>query len=674
MPNQLADETSPYLQQHQDNPVDWFPWNNTALLKARQENKPIFLSIGYSACHWCHVMAHESFENPQTAQLLNDHFISIKVDREERPDLDDIYMQAVVMLTGQGGWPLSVFLTPDLKPFFGGTYFPPHPRHRLPSFNQVLRSVIDTWLNQPESLEHNAQILTNAIKHEHHPTHSSPTMPNLDLIIKRLHTAYDWKTGGWGTAPKFPQPMLIEFLIQSALAGSPQANQMTVHILEKMSQGGMYDLIGGGFHRYSTDTNWLIPHFEKMLYDNAQLALAYLHAYALTRHPRLKHVVEKTLSFIQFEMTNPQGGFYSSIDADTEEGEGRYYAWDVEELKTLLSPDEFALLESATHLSLRGNFEHGLNVLQIQSDNFTSEDPGGIKLQSVFKKLKAVRDRRNAPGKDEKIITEWNGMAIRAFAEAGLLFNNPEYVDIARTGVRFITENLFSPEGKLYRTWRDGKASHPGTLADYASLILALHAVYLIDFDPQLFQQMRSFFKALQRDFASEGSLYDDASTGVIDLIVRPRALQDNATPSGNALAAYVHWLFGNYDHAPAHLDRAERMVRHAGSVIQDYPTSFGCWLQVSGLLQHKTQQVALITLEGLKSLQPFLDVYRHTYRPHVIIAVQHGQTSPDSIRPAVLEGRSTITDRPTAYVCQGFICLEPVTESSKFKDQLDQN
>jgi uncharacterized protein len=585
-------------------------------------------------------------------------------------------MQAVVMLTGQGGWPLSVFLTPDLKPFLAAHIFPRNSPAWLPSFNQVLRSVIDTWKNQPESLEHNASILTNADQETASGDQSSETMNlDLDLIIKRLHTAYDWETGGWGRAPKFPQPMLIEFLIQSAGRQPTGESIESVHLLEKHVTEAACMIWSGEVFTATAR----IPTGSSRISKKCFMTMRNWHwlicmAYALTGHPRLKHVVEKTLSFIQFEMTNPQGGFYSSIDADTEEGEGRYYAWDVEELKTLLSPDEFALLESATHLSLRGNFEHGLNVLQIQSDNFTSEDPGGIKLQSVFKKLKAVRDRRNAPGKDEKIITEWNGMAIRAFAEAGLLFNNPEYVDIARTGVRFITENLFSPEGKLYRTWRDGKASHPGTLADYASLILALHAVYLIDFDPQLFQQMRSVFKALQRDFASEGSLYDDASTGVIDLIVRPRALQDNATPSGNALAAYVHWLFGNYDHAPAHLDRAEQMVRHAGSVIQDYPTSFGCWLQVSGLLQHKTQQVALITLEGLKSLQPFLDVYRHTYRPHVIIAVQHGQTSPDSIRPAVLEGRSTITDRPTAYVCQGFICLEPVTESSKFKDQLDQN
>ena len=680
MANHLANQTSPYLQQHKNNPVDWYPWDETALSRARLEDKPIFLSIGYAACHWCHVMAHESFENPLTAQLLNDNFINIKVDREERPDLDDIYMQAVVMLTGQGGWPMSVFLTPDLKPFYGGTYFPPVPRHGLPSFNQVINSVIDAWNNQPEVLRKNASVLTEQItKQQNHQTDPEKTA-DLDAVINRLHSVYDWESGGWGRAPRFPQPMLIEFLIQRALVGNPQAAELASHLLKSMARGGMYDLVGGGFHRYSTDAHWLIPHFEKMLYDNAQLALAYLHGFALTGENHYREIAESTLDFLHRDMSNPEGGFYSSTDADTPEGEGRYYAWKVDELQKLLSVDEFNYLQERTGLTQRGNFETGLNILQLiepidhSSDERENPDKAQFfRLQGIFKKMKQARDQRLPPGKDEKIITEWNALALRAFAEAGLLLNRQDYIETAIKGSRFILENLLSPQGQLFRTWRDGKASQPGTLADYAALILALNAVYVIDFDPNIYHHMQSLFTTLQEVFASSDNLYYDAAINVADLIVRPRNIQDNATPSGNAMAAHVHWLFANYEHDPDLLDLANQMVNLTGNNLAEFPTSFGYWLQVAGLIAADTSQIALVSLDEMSSLQPFLKIYRQTYRPFSIIAARHASDIENARYPAILDDRPTIDGKPTAYVCQGFVCKSPVTDPLHFENQLKQ-
>ena len=679
MPNRLSTESSPYLLQHKDNPVDWYPWNDAALSRARQENKPIFLSIGYSACHWCHVMAHESFEDPQTAQILNENFINIKVDREERPDIDDIYMQAVVLLTGQGGWPLSVFLTPDLKPFYGGTYFPPRPRHGLPAFTQVLLSIIETWQNQPESVSNNAEILTSAIQKQQVHQEEPEEQLELAAIVDRLAAAYDWDTGGWGHAPKFPQPMLIEFLIQQALIGNQKAQKITDHLLDQMARGGMYDVVGGGFHRYSTDVYWLIPHFEKMLYDNAQLALAYLHAYALTGKRTFLEVTKTTLDFIQREMADSAGGFYASIDADTPEGEGRYYAWHMNELGEVLSPGELSMLEEHMGISAQGNFEHGHNILQYKrtiKDNPSEMNHGehqSAGFDKLLVKLREARAKRTPPGKDRKVITEWNAMAIRTFAEAGILLNHSDYLRTAEESAQFILNNLISTEGKLYRTWQNGKASQPATLADYAGLIAALNAVYNIAFDPHYYQSIRILFETMQKIFESQDALYFDAAVDVVDLIVRPRNLQDNAIPSGNAMAAYAHWLIANYDHDPAHIDRTQQMIAQIGKLASAYPTSFGFWLQIAGLITHTTQQIALVSDKGLPSLDPFLSIYRKAYRPFSIIAARYADHTAKSGLPAILDDRPTLNGKPTAYICQGFICRAPVTLPHDFEEQLDQ-
>jgi len=489
MSNRLKNASSPYLRQHQDNPVDWYTWGDEALTKAKTKNKPIFLSIGYAACHWCHVMAHESFEDPLTASILNEHFISIKVDREERPDLDDIYMRAVVALTGQGGWPMSVFLTPGLKPFYGGTYFPPMPSYGRPSFTQVLKSVIDVWHNNPQAVQKNAQVLTNAVKSQFQVPDDSDQKINLDSIIKVLNQNYDWQKGGWGNAPKFPQAMLIQFLLQRAMKGDHLAEKMAAHVLDHMSQGGMYDIVGGGFHRYSTDAIWLIPHFEKMLYDNALLAQVYLHAFALTGDPVYKHIVTNTLDFILRELAHPDGGFYASLDADTVDGEGRYYAWRMDAFKDSLSRDQFTLLQNTMELPGEGNFEDGLLIFRYKDNLHVLAEKLDMTIENLLEELsinflilRETRNRLTPPTKDDKIITSWNAMVIQAFAEAGLLFEQERYLTAAKDALNFLLANLQDESGRLMRSWSQGKANNPGTLADYAGLVLALRSVYEIDF------------------------------------------------------------------------------------------------------------------------------------------------------------------------------------------------
>ena len=679
MPNRLANETSPYLRQHQDNPVDWYPWGEEALTKARQENKPIFLSIGYAACHWCHVMAHESFEDPHIASILNENFISIKVDREERPDLDDIYMQAVVILTQRGGWPMSVFLTPDLEPFFGGTYFPPSPRYGMPSFEQVLMSVLDAWHNQRSDVDKSARSITRAIQSQFDQPAENGVKLDLPNIVNSLHNTYDWKNGGWGHAPKFPQPMLIEFLIQRAMTGNLKAIKLVEHVLDRMSQGGMYDLVGGGFHRYSTDASWLIPHFEKMLYDNAQLAEAYLHGYALTGNTYFRQVAVQTLQFIQREMTSPEGGFYASLDADTPEGEGRYYGYTLETLRENLTRDEFNQLNDVIHLSEDGNFEAGLNILrfrqsigELAAENNLSINELMNRLNPIFAKLRLLRSSRTKPGRDEKIITGWNAMAIKAFAQAGLLLGDHAFLQTANQAAKFLLSELRLPDGRMKRSWSEGKASHPAALEDVAGMILAMHAVYEIDFAPEYYRSMRTLYSIIEEDFAAGDGLYFDASADVDNLIVRPQNLQDNATPSGNALAGHVHWLLGNYEHDPSHFDHLSRMLGAVSKQVNQYPTSFGYWLKIADLAEKQSQQIALISESGPGSLQHFLDIINEHFRPYTIIAAKYLEKDNEPEFPGLLANRPVIDGKPTAYVCRGFSCKMPVTNPEAMREQLE--
>ncbi|HEY9122495.1 MAG TPA: thioredoxin domain-containing protein [Brevefilum sp.] len=680
MSNRLRNASSPYLRQHKDNPVDWYFWGEEALTKAKMENKPIFLSIGYAACHWCHVMAHESFEDPYTASILNEHFISVKVDREERPDLDDIYMHAVVALTGQGGWPMSVFLTPDLKPFYGGTYFPPISAYGMPSFTQVLRSVIDVWQNNPQAVQKNARVLTNAVQSQFQVPDDSDQKINLDSIIKVLNQNYDWQRGGWGNAPKFPQAMLIQFLLQRAMKGDNLAEKMAVHALDHMAQGGMYDIIGGGFHRYSTDARWLVPHFEKMLYDNALLAQVYIHAFSLTGDPVYKHIAANTLDFILREMAHQDGGFYASLDADTVDGEGRYYAWRMDAFKDRLSQEQFTLLRNTMELPGEGNFEDGLLILRYKDKLYILAEKLDMtienlleELSKIFSILRETRKRLTPPTKDDKIITSWNAMAIQAFAAAGLLFKHEKYLTAAKDALNFLLTNLQDESGSVLRSWSQGKANNPGTLADYAGLVLALRSVYEIDFSPSIFTKMREIFRIMRSEFKGEGHLYYDTHANLSDLFLRPINLQDNSVPSGNALAAHAHWLMAQYEHDTQSQEQFINMVRTVYPQAGEYPFGFGYWLEMADLMGYPAQQIALVSSGSVETIDPFLRIYRKEFRPDRVIAARYGSMSETKELPSLLEDRNMVDDLPTAYVCLGHTCQQPTNDIELFTQQLDR-
>src|SRR5688572_28076099 len=477
--NKLVNSTSPYLLQHAHNAVNWHPWGEEALNKARVENKPIFLSIGYAACHWCHVMAHESFEDEETAAFMNGHFVNIKVDREERPDLDGIYMRATVAMTGSGGWPMSVFLTPDLKPFYTGTYFPPVQRYNMPAFKDVLAGIARAWKEEPDEIERVGEQVSGHLQQALSVSKTSEiafTQEALDAAVRSLIDSYVWGYGGWGSAPKFPQPMTIEFLLRRALTPNPSpdvrgespALKPAVHMLKAMARGGMYDAVGGGFSRYSVDNFWRVPHFEKMLYDNAQLARAYLHAWQITKDPFFKQIVVETLDFIEREMTHPEGGFYSSLDADSEGEEGKFYVWTLEEIRDVLKEDS-EFFEAAYGITVRGNWE-GKTVLQrsLDDDSLAARfklTPEAVhaKLSDSHSRLLDARAARIRPGTDDKILTAWNGLLLTTIAEAARVFEEPDlqkkYALLATRNADFLLNSL-RPDGKLKRSWREEKITN----------------------------------------------------------------------------------------------------------------------------------------------------------------------------------------------------------------------
>src|SRR5688572_12018708 len=556
MSNQLIHESSPYLLQHVNNPVNWYPWGEEALTKARTENKPIFLSIGYAACHWCHVMAHESFEDEETAAFMNEHFVNIKVDREERPDLDTIYMQATVAMTGSGGWPMSVFLTPDLKPFYTGTYFPPVQRYNMPSFKDVLNGIAKAWKEEPDKITQVGDQVSGHLQQTLNISQRSETVftqETLDTAVRSLIESYDWGYGGWGAAPNFPQPMTIEFLLRRALyptpspsgTGESEALKPAVHALRAMARGGMYDVVGGGFSRYSVDNFWRVPHFEKMLYDNAQLARAYLHAWQITKDPLFKQIVIETLDFIEREMTHPDGGFYSSLDADSEGEEGKFYVWTLEEIRGVLKEDS-EFFEAAYGITVRGNWE-GKTVLQRSLDDASlaarfklTPEAVHAKLGDSHSRLLAARAARIRPGTDDKILTAWNGLLLTTIAEAARVFEEPDlqkkYALLATRNADFLLNSL-RPDGKLKRSWREEKITNEVFLEDYAALILGLLELYQTDFNDKWFTSARELADEMIELFNDPNAGFFDTPKNSEELLIRPKDIQDSATPSGNALA-----------------------------------------------------------------------------------------------------------------------------------------
>ena len=678
MANRLAQESSPYLLQHADNPVDWYPWGEEALAKAREEEKPILLSIGYAACHWCHVMAHESFEDEETAAIMNRHFVNVKVDREERPDLDSIYMNAVVAMTGQGGWPMTVFLTPEGHPFYGGTYFPPTARYGMPAFRQVLESVARAWETKRDEIEGSATEVSQHLGRQlgllGQQGELNPAL--FDQALKGLRQSYDGVHGGWGSAPKFPQPMTIEFLLRMAHSGDDEsALQMAAHTLEMMARGGMYDHLGGGFARYSTDARWLVPHFEKMLYDNALLARVYLHAWQLTGRDDFRRVAEETLDWVVREMRHEDGGFFSSLDADSEGEEGKFYVWQRDEIEAVLEPDDVSLFMLYYDVSQRGNWE-GANILntprtleEVAGTLGIDENEARERLERARQKLYDVRSQRVWPGLDDKVLTSWNGLMMAAFAEAGRILERDDYTAVAVQNAQFLYNNLRTAEGRLLRTWKAGsEGRYNGYLEDYVYLADGLLALYQTVFDERWFQWAEELAQMILEHFRDEeaGGFYD-TSDDHEDLIHRPKDVQDNAVPSGNAMAATVLLTLSLFTGKGDYWELAEQMVGAMGAAMAQYPTGFAQWLNAATLIMGQPQEVAIVGQPGEPGTQALLDVLNETYRPYQVVAVGHnGDAVP------LLRNRTRLKDRATAYVCRQFVCRQPVAEPEALREQLE--
>lgn len=696
MRNRLAGENSPYLLQHADNPVNWYPWNDEALETARKEDKPIFLSIGYAACHWCHVMAHESFEDPQTAALMNQYFVNIKVDREERPDLDGIYMQAVTALTGSGGWPMSVFMTPEGQPFYGGTYFPPIRRYQMPSFPELLEAIARLWREDRQQLLSSAEKITQHLKNNQMQVlpDTSLDVSQLEKVTLQLAQSYDWQHGGWGKAPKFPQPMAIGFLLQRAAVGDKLALDVSLHTLNAMAQGGMYDVVGGGFARYSTDEHWLIPHFEKMLYDNAQLARVYLHASLLTGDEYLRQVCEETLDFMHRELF-PQmstdkagGGFFSSLDADSDGEEGKYYSWELQELENALrdfQPKQavpidlniLSLFKSVYRIEGDGNFEGKFVFQRSKSWEDLSQHfqlPGEVirnLLSEIHQHLKQLRDKRIRPGTDDKVLVSWNGLALQAFAEAARYLKRSDYLEIARHNADFLLTELHTGE-RLLRSWRNGQAQHNAYLEDYASLALGLLALYQSDPDPYWFNSAQQLAQEMIDHFRDSQGGFFDTRDDHDPLLLRPKDIQDNATPSGNALACQVLLELSAFTGNGEFRDQAEKMLRGVASFAERYPTAFSRWLCAMDFALAEVKDVAILGEAGEPNTQALVDAVWLQYRPHLVLA-QSGIPPADN-SPALLFDRPLIGDKATAYVCQGFVCQQPVTDPERLWALLQQD
>jgi uncharacterized protein len=661
MANRLAEETSPYLIQHKDNPVDWLPWGPEALGRAAREDKPILLSIGYSACHWCHVMEHESFEDEETASLINESFVPIKVDREERPDVDDIYMEAVQGMTGQGGWPLTVFLDPEGVPFYGGTYFPPEPRQGMPSFRQVLEATAGAYRTQREELrEASARIreslgAVGQVEQSQEPLDQSL----LSQATSGLQAAFDRSHGGFGSAPKFPPASALEFLLDS---GQNDPVRLT---LDKMMHGGIYDQLGGGFHRYSVDAAWLVPHFEKMLYDNALLARVYLHGWQVMEEEGWRRVCEETLEWALREMRGPEGGFYSALDADSEGEEGRFYVWNEAEMREALTEAGLAAdaLERALGywgVSQAGNFE-GKNILHVPL-GASAQQPA--ELADARRALYAWRDRRVRPGLDDKRICSWNALMIAALADAGAAMGRQDYLDAASACARFVWESMRDSEGRLRRTWKEGEARLNAYLEDHAFLVEGLLRLYEATLEVRWFDAARETADSMIERFADdERGGFFTTSNDHEELIARRKDVGDHPIPSGNSSAAYGLLRLSALTGERAYEQRAVGTMRLFAPAAARHPDAFGHLLQAIDFHLSPVREIALVApangAAGSARLAELAGVVRSAHRPHVVLA--GGPEGSD--RPELLRERPAVEGKPAAYVCEQFACKAPVTD-----------
>jgi uncharacterized protein YyaL (SSP411 family) len=654
MPNRLAQETSPYLLQHRDNPVDWYPWGSEALERAQEEDKPILLSVGYSACHWCHVMERESFEDPETAAYMNEHFVSVKVDREERPDVDAIYMEAVQSITGHGGWPMTVFLDPDGVPFYGGTYFPPDESRGMPSFRMVMEAVVHAFETQREEIREKAPIARARLGAigETEPS-ELPGTAELEEAVQRLLAVADRRNGGFGGAPKFPPASSLELLLAR---GETQHAELT---LDRMLAGGIYDQLGGGLARYSVDAVWLVPHFEKMLYDNALLARTYLHGWQTLGHERYRRACEETLDWMLREMRGPEGGFYSALDADSEGEEGRFYVWTPEQVREVLGDGADPLL-AYYGVSEQGNFE-GSNVLHLAQGVEAPEPEGLVEMRRA---LFEARAQRVHPGLDDKRLTSWNALAIAALADAGAVLDREDYLDAARACAEFVLGSLRDPDGHLLRTYKDGRAHLDAYLEDHAFLLEALLALYEASFEPRWFTEAQALAETTIERFGDRerGGFYSTASDHE-ELIARRKEVGDHPIPSGNSSAAMGLLRLAALTGERRYEAAAEGVFALFAKPAVQHPDAFAHLLRALDFHLSPTREIALVG-EDLSELSA---VVRERPRFHAVLA-----GGPEgSEEPPLLAGRTTVDDLPTAYVCQNFTCRLPVTDPDDLRVQL---
>jgi uncharacterized protein YyaL (SSP411 family) len=680
MANRLSKESSPYLLQHAENPVDWYPWGAEALDRAKREDRPILLSIGYSACHWCHVMERESFEDPSIAAAMNEAFVNVKVDREERPDVDQVYMRAVQALTGQGGWPLTVFLTPDGKPYYGGTYFPPAPRHGLPSFRQVLEASARAYRDGPERVREGAAELLAALEKSGQEPALEGTVLGpglLDDAARILERQFDPANGGFGSAPKFPQPVTIELLLrQHARTGASEPLDMAVHTLRRMAAGGIRDHLGGGFHRYAVDARWLVPHFEKMLYDNALLARAYLDGYRTTGEDDLRDVCEGILDYLLADMRAGEGGFYSARDADSEGEEGIYYVWTPEQVRDVLEAESAALFMRAYDVSDRGNFE-GSNILHLPHSLDALAAREGLTAEELERRLQGARDalvsarsKRTPPIRDEKVLAGWNGMALRALAEAGGALGREDYVLAAVQGADFILTRM-RLDGRLKHTYKDGQARVHGFLEDHGALGNALLSLHEATLDPSWLPEVRwCCEEVVTRFWDDESRSFFDAPRDAEPLFMRARDPMDNATPSGTSLAAELLLRAGHLFGETRYEDIARTALLGEAGSMQRYPTAYGRGLSVLDQSLAPPVELAIVGDRADSRTADLRAVGLGGFHRNLTVT---GRAPGEVVSGVpVLEGRDAVDERPTAYLCRGYECRLPVTEAAALEAQLD--
>jgi uncharacterized protein YyaL (SSP411 family) len=671
--NRLGDETSPYLRQHADNPVDWYPWGDEAFETARAEDKPVLLSVGYSSCHWCHVMAHESFEDPDVAEEMNRRFVNVKVDREERPDVDGIYMQSVQSMTGRGGWPMTVFLTPDGRPFFGGTYFPKEDRHGMPGFVRVLEAVDEAWRNRRADLLEQAGKLTDVLERSGEVgTVELRPEPSADILARAYESVrgqYDPQFGGFGGAPKFPQAMTLDFLLRTYVRNqAPETLDMVRVSLDAMAAGGMYDQVGGGFHRYSTDAYWLVPHFEKMLYDQALLTGAYLHAHLVTGEPRYRRIVEETVTYVLRDLRHPQGGFFSAEDADSDGVEGKFYLWSLEDIERIAGDDAAEVIRYFG-VTAAGNFEdphtgYRGNILHVVDRG--EEPPEAVR--RALPRLFAAREKRTRPGLDDKVLLAWNALFLRVLAEAAAAFERDDWMDAARANARFLLSELRRDDGRLLRSWQDGRARHLAYADDYAALLEALLTLAEVD-DVAWLADARRVANELLRLFHDDdrGAFFTTGSDAE-SLIVRPKEFQDNATPAENSLAANGLLRLAALTGDDRYEAPAAQILRLLGPVLSEHATAFAYLLGALERLVTPPLEIAIVAEADGSALRR--EVTSRLLPASVAVTAPPG-TGAD-LTP-LLADRSLVDGKATAYVCEHFACRQPVTKPEELRAQLDE-